>query len=136
MDGALSISRVAQVTGVSVHAIRYFEAEGMLLRPIPRAASGHRRFEPEDVDWLLLCNRFRASGMPIAKIIEFADLIKEGPGNEGERLEVLRTHQRRVRARLAELEAALEVISAKVCAYERHLASDRQSDLWNPARSQ
>jgi DNA-binding transcriptional MerR regulator len=37
----LSTGDVAQATGMSVHALRFFEREGLLLRPIPRS-SGRR----------------------------------------------------------------------------------------------
>ncbi|WP_026875993.1 MerR family transcriptional regulator [Jiangella gansuensis] len=132
MSDDLSIGDVAVATGLSVHALRYFEEEGLFLRPIPRTATGRRRYSAEDVEWLHLCNRFRASGMPIASILRFADLVREGPGNEAARLEMLRDHERHVRAKIAQLEGDLAVISGKVQTYEQHLAAGRAAELWNP----
>ena len=36
----LSIGQVAELTGLSVHALRFYEREGILLSPIRRAAGG------------------------------------------------------------------------------------------------
>lgn len=130
-EQALSIGEVARQTGLSVHALRWFEREGLFLRPIPRA--GHRRlFDPSDVAWLMLCNRLRASGMPIAQIRRFATLVQAGPGNEAERLAVLEAHEREVRKRIAELTECLDIIQSKVAVYRAHLAAGTADRLWAP----
>ncbi len=128
---ALSIGEVARQTGLSVHTLRWFEREGLYLRPIPRA--GQRRvFDSADVAWLLLCNRLRASGMPIAEIRRFAALVQAGPGNEAERLAVLEAHEQEVRKRVAMLMECLEIIHGKVDVYRRHLAAGTADRLWAP----
>ncbi|MEV0150251.1 MULTISPECIES: MerR family transcriptional regulator [unclassified Nonomuraea] len=135
MEEGLSIGDVAAATGLSVHALRFFEREGLFLRHIPRSAGGRRVYEAADVEWLLLCNRLRESGMPIATLRRFAGLVRSGPGNERDRLELLREHERDVRARIAELTASLEVIHGKVVTYERHVEHGTAAGLWAPAPS-
>jgi DNA-binding transcriptional MerR regulator len=128
---ALSIGQVAEQTGLSVHALRWFEREGLYLRPIPRA--GQRRvFESSDVAWLMLCNRLRASGMPIAEIRKFAALVQAGPGNEADRLALLEAHEQEVQKRIAELQACLDIIHGKVDVYRSHLAAGTADGLWAP----
>jgi DNA-binding transcriptional MerR regulator len=132
-DGrGLSIGKVAEATGLSVHALRFFEREGLFLREIPRSAGGQRLYGRADVEWLVLCDRFRASGMPIAVIRRFAELVRSGPGNEAERLALLREHEESVRARIAELTACLDIIRGKVVTYERHLRDGTAAGLWAP----
>jgi DNA-binding transcriptional MerR regulator len=133
-DG-LSIGAVAEATGMSVHALRFFEREGIFLRPIPRSEGGHRVYEQPDVDWLLLCNRLRESGMPIATIRKFAELVRAGAGNEQDRLALLQEHERLVRAEIAQLNACLEVIHGKVATYEQHLRDGTAAGLWAPEPS-
>ncbi|WP_158883703.1 MerR family transcriptional regulator [Amycolatopsis anabasis] len=128
----LSIGKVAEATGLSVHALRFFEREGLFLHPISRSSGGRRIYDSADVEWLKLCNRLRDSGMPIATIKEFARLVRSGPGNESERLELLREHERAVRAKIAELNASLEVIHTKVVTYEKHLREGTAAGLWAP----
>ncbi|MFG3118099.1 MerR family transcriptional regulator [Streptomyces sp. NPDC048197] len=128
----MSIGRVAELTGMSVHALRFFEREGLFLREIPRSAGGQRVYVQADVDWLALCDRLRASGMPIATIRKFADLVRSGPGNEPDRLALLREHERAVEAKMADLHACLDVIHAKVVTYEQHVRNGTAAGVWAP----
>ena len=127
----LSIGDVARRTGLSVHALRFYEREGLLLtQHVARGTGGHRRYTPEDVKWLGICTKLRRSGMPLAEIRRFAELVREGPGNEQQRLELLREQQRRVENQLAELEECLRIINRKVGVYEQHLTDGSAQDLW------
>ena len=134
-DHALSIGKVSEATGMSVHALRFFEREGLFLREIPRSGGGQRIYEQADVDWLALCDRLRASGMPIATIRRFAELVRHGPGNEPDRLELLREHEENVRAKMDELGACLEVIHTKVVVYEQHVRDGTAAGVWSPTPS-
>lgn len=129
---SLSIGQVAERTGLSVHALRWFEREGLFLRPIPRTVGGRRTFDSDDVVWLVLLNRLRASGMPIAEIRRFATLVQAGPGNEADRLALLDAHEREVRNRIADLQECLDIIHSKVTAYRGHLAAGTAGGLWSP----
>ncbi|MGW4586483.1 MerR family transcriptional regulator [Amycolatopsis thermoflava] len=131
----LSIGEVARRTGLSVHTLRLYEREGLLASPVARNASGRRVYREADVEWLRYCTRFRASGMPLEEIRRFAALVRQGRGNESERLALLREHEERVRARIAELQESLAVIRHKVAVYEEHVAEGRAAGLWEPARS-
>ncbi|MER5369492.1 MerR family transcriptional regulator [Streptomyces sp. NPDC002722] len=130
--GGLPIGKVAEMTGMSVHALRFFEREGLFLREIPRSSGGQRIYEQADVDWLVLCGRLRDSDMPIAVIKKFAELVRSGPGNEPDRLALLRDHERNVRSRIDDLTASLEVIHGKVLTYEQHLRDGTAVGLWSP----
>ncbi|MDP9869221.1 MULTISPECIES: MerR family transcriptional regulator [Streptosporangium] len=133
-DG-LSIGDVAKATGLGVHALRFFEREELFIRPIPRTAGGRRVYGPADVEWLLLCNRLRESGMPIATLKGFARLVRSGPGNEAERLALLEEHERTVRDRIADLMASLEIIHGKVVTYRKHVEEGTAAGLWSPTPS-
>jgi DNA-binding transcriptional MerR regulator len=134
MQERLSIGDVAGRTGLSVHALRYYEREGLLLSPrVTRATGGHRRYTPEDVRWVEICLRLRASGMPLAEIRRYAELVRAGPGNEKERLELLRAQQCRVEEQLAELGDCLRIISHKVAVYEQAVAEGTAQNLWDVA---
>ncbi|OLZ56316.1 MerR family transcriptional regulator [Amycolatopsis keratiniphila] len=126
----LAIGQVTERTGLSVHALRFYEKEGLLAAPVKRDAAGRRVYTEHDVEWLVNCTKFRASGMPLAVIREFAELVRQGPGNEEKRLELLREHQKTVRDRIAELADCLELISRKVEVYEEHVARGTANELW------
>lgn len=126
----LTIGQVSDRTGLSVHALRFYERQGLLADPVQRTADGRRVYSPRDVEWLVNCTRFRASGMPLASIRRFAELVRAGTGTEGERLQLLREHQRVVLDRMAELTGSLDLITRKIAAYEDGLARGEADQLW------
>ncbi|RAJ35796.1 DNA-binding transcriptional MerR regulator [Kitasatospora sp. SolWspMP-SS2h] len=117
----LSIGQVAARTGLSVHALRFYEREGILAGPIRREGGGRRRYTEGDVEWLRLCTVLRASGMPIPEIRRYTELARTGTGTEPDRLALLRAHEQRVLDRLAELHRSLDIVRHKVAVYEDHL---------------
>src|SRR5256885_14372470 len=83
LEAELSIGDVAERTGLSVHALRFYEREGLMLsRHVARGTGGHRRYTPMDVKWLVLCIKLRASGVPLAPVRRDARLVRTGPGHE------------------------------------------------------
>lgn len=130
LEQELSIGDVAQHTGLSVHALRFYERERLLVSEhVARGTGGHRRYTPDDVHWLRICTKLRASGMPLAKIRRMAELVREGPGNEPERLELLREQQQHVENQLAELQECHRIITRKVGIYQRQLTDANGPDL-------
>ncbi|HEY3952031.1 MAG TPA: MerR family transcriptional regulator [Streptosporangiaceae bacterium] len=119
----LSIGEVARRTGLSVHALRFYEREGLLASPVDRTADGRRAYRERDLAWLDMCVKLRSSGMPLAAIRRYAELVREGPGNEKERLDILRQHQERVTAQIAALGSCLEMITFKADLYQESLAA-------------
>jgi DNA-binding transcriptional MerR regulator len=118
LEAVMSIGQVAERTGLSVHALRFYEREGILVDPVRRAAGGRRIYTEDDVEWLNLCIVMRASGMPLPAIREYTELVRAGDGNERQRLALLRRHQQRVLAQLDQLNKCLDLINFKVGVYE------------------
>jgi DNA-binding transcriptional MerR regulator len=115
-----TIADAARASGVSAYTLRYYERAG-LIDGIGRADSGHRRYSEEDLAWIEVLQRLRATGMPIRTIRRYAELVRTGDGNELERLGLLREHQTAVRARLAEVRRHLAFIDRKISIYEETL---------------
>jgi len=115
-----TIADAARASGVSAYTLRYYERAG-LIDGIGRADSGHRRYSDEDLAWIEVLQRLRATGMPIRTIRRYAELVRAGDGNELERLGLLREHQTAVRARLAEVRRHLAFIDRKISIYEETL---------------
>jgi DNA-binding transcriptional MerR regulator len=129
----LSIGQAAEHTGLSVHALRFYEREGLLPVQVQRGSDGRRAYSEEDLEWLELCRKLRSSGMPLAAIRRYAELVRQGSGNERERLVLLRQHQERVTAQMAALTACLELITFKVTLYEESLAAGTTDPIWAPS---
>ena len=73
---ALSISDAAEATGLSTHTLRYYERAGLMLDRVERAPSSHRRYTEAEIRWVTLLTKLRATGMPIRRIREYADLVR------------------------------------------------------------
>ncbi|GAB3938133.1 MerR family transcriptional regulator [Kribbella albertanoniae] len=131
----LSIGQVAERTGLSVHALRFYEREGLLADPVRRESNGRRVYSEDDVDWLAMCIKFRSSGMPLDTIRRYTELVRQGSGNELDRLDLLRSHQDYITAQLEDLQESLRVITHKVSIYEEHVAAGTASCLWTDASS-
>jgi DNA-binding transcriptional MerR regulator len=114
----LSISDAAQATGLSPHTLRYYERVGLMLGPVTRASSSHRRYSDREVDWVLFLTKLRSTGMPIRTMREYAALVRAGRGNEAARLALLEAHRRTVQAQLDESARNLRAIDIKISLYQ------------------
>jgi DNA-binding transcriptional MerR regulator len=114
---ALSISDAAQLTGLSPHTLRYYERAGLMLDPVERAPSTHRRYSEAEIRWVTLLTKLRATGMPIRRIREYAELVRAGEGNEAERLALLEAHREAVLEQLDGIRRNLEAIEYKIEIY-------------------
>ncbi len=133
-QAGLSIAEAARRTGVSVHTMRYYERAGLVVTAVDRTASGRRRYHQLDLDWIVICTRLRATGMPIRTIRRYAELVSAGPGNEQERLALLEAHRAEVTARLARTREHLKLIDHKIDVYRGRLAAGDADRLWAPSR--
>ncbi|PXX70786.1 DNA-binding transcriptional MerR regulator [Nocardia tenerifensis] len=120
-SASFTIGQVAQRTGLSVHTLRFYEKEGLFATEV-RRIRGNRVYGEKDLDWLHLCTRLRASGMPLTAIREYAALVKEGPTTLPARLALLHTHQQRIVSQIEELSSCSALIARKVALYEEQLA--------------
>jgi DNA-binding transcriptional MerR regulator len=114
----LTIAEAAERTGVSAHTLRYYERIGALREPPERAASGHRRYTERDLSWITLLTRLRATGMPIATMLRYAELAREGTSTAAERKTLLMAHRAEVAERVEQLRQDLAMIDYKISAYD------------------
>jgi DNA-binding transcriptional MerR regulator len=118
VNEALTIAEAAERSGVSTHTLRYYERIGALREPPERAPSGHRRYTERDLSWIELLTRLRSTGMPIATMLRYAELAREGNATAAERKALLLTHRAEVAARVEQLRHDLELIDYKINVYD------------------
>ena len=131
----LSIAEAARRTGVSAHTLRYYERAGLVVTTVDRTAGGRRRYQQLDLDWITVCTKLRATGMPIKTIRRYAQLVAAGRGNEQERLALMEAHRADVTAKLAELQENLKLIDHKIDVYRGRLDAGDADRLWAPNRN-
>lgn len=121
----LTIAQAAETLGLTSDTLRYYEKDGLLLRAVPRSSSGHRRYGETDLRWITLVTRLRSTGMPIRDVRAYAELVRDGDGNEVQRLALLRAHRDVVLQQLAEVTSHLGAIDHKIGIYEDALDLER-----------
>ncbi|REK89927.1 MerR family transcriptional regulator [Streptomyces inhibens] len=120
-----TISEVAEHTGLSAHTLRWYERIG-LMPHVDRTHTGQRRFTNRDLDWLSLVTKLRLTGMPVADMVRYAELVREGESTFAEREQLLTAHREDVRQRIAELRSTLDVLDYKIDIYaDARRASER-----------
>ncbi|MEU5581090.1 MerR family transcriptional regulator [Streptomyces huasconensis] len=111
-----TISEVAAFTGLTAYTLRWYERIG-LMPHIDRSHTGQRRYRNRDLDWLAFVGKLRLTGMPVADMVRYAELVREGQHTFTERQELLERTRHDVRTRIAELQDTLAVLDYKIGMY-------------------
>jgi len=119
-----SIAEAAERLGLTTDTLRYYERDGLLVETPGRAPSGHRRYTDNDLGWITMITRLRSTGMPIRTVRAYAELCRQGDGNELARLDLLYQHRDRVLAQLAQVTDHLGAINRKIGIYEERIQSE------------
>lgn len=116
MSKPIGIRSLSLRTGLSAHALRYYEDAGLMLE-VPRDARGHRCYSEHHERWVAFLIRLRESGMGIARIRRYAEWTQGDDDPDGtRRLAMLREHRDEVRERLRRLQENLAILDRKVAA--------------------
>ncbi len=111
----IRIGRLAELSGVSIDTVRYYEREGLLPKPT-RRPSGYREYGPDDVERLRFVRRAKELGFTLTEIAELLSLtadrhadmqgVKRKAEERLEQVEAKIAELRRVKRGLTELIAA------------------------------
>jgi DNA-binding transcriptional MerR regulator len=112
----ITIAEAAERSGLSAHTLRYYERIG-LIHPVGRGQNGHRRYGRDDIEWLEFLIKLRTTDMPIRQMVEYAELVREGPQTASRRRAMLEAHREALRERIGELEETAAVIDRKIETY-------------------
>ncbi|MBU7599277.1 MerR family transcriptional regulator [Streptomyces sp. P38-E01] len=112
-----TISEVAERTGLSAHTLRWYERIG-LMPHIDRTHTGQRRFSDRDMEWLDLVGKLRLTGMAVADMVRYAELIRAGEETLRERLLLLSRTREEARRKIAGLRETMAVLDYKIDHYE------------------
>ena len=115
----LTPAETVEHSGFSLDTLRYYERIG-LLSPVGRAPSGHRRFTPDDLEWLSVLRCLRDTGMPIAEMQRYAELVRAGDADTvRERIALLEQHDAEVESQIAHLRRQQQHLHDKIAYYRR-----------------
>ncbi len=116
MVKGLTVGEAADIVGLTVHTLRWYEQEG-LVAPVDRDTAGRRRYGDGDLDWLRLLIRLRGTGMPVRDMRRYAEMVRAGDDTVGDRLQLFVEHRERVLARIDDLQQDLAMLDIKIALY-------------------
>ena len=128
MPERFRIGELAARSGRGIHAIRWYESQG-LIPGVERDAGGRRVYGELHLSWLDLMDRLRRTGMSIAAMREYTTLVKQGKATLALRRELLAAHRCHIERTIAEWTLALRLIDSKLDYYGEWLATGKRPVL-------
>lgn len=133
----MKIGELAEQTGVSVQAVRYYERRGLLPTP-DRTASGYREYDGSDALRLSFIRRTKELGFTLSEIRDLLDLqVRPGTTADDvrrravEKIQSLRSKIRDLRSITAALERVVSTCDAhgspETCALMHALGANENS---------
>ena len=110
----MTISELAESTGVSKHTLRYYERIGLIPLVGRHSSSGHRVYTSAHSEWVTFIRSLRATGMPIRELRAYSRLVSKGDHTWPERKSLLAAHRSRVVAMIALLQGQQDALDEKL----------------------
>ncbi len=117
-----TISEVSKQIGLSIDTLRYYERIGLLVN-IDRTSSGHRCYSVDDIGWLNLLVCLRTTGMSIADMQRFSQLVRASDTTKPERIILLREHRQNVLNKIALMQQKLMIVDGKIEHYTKQVTT-------------
>lgn len=111
-----TIGQAAEKMGLTAHTLRYYEKEG-LLPFVKKNSSGQRVFTDTDIDWLVIVECLKGTGMALKDIKKYIDWCLEGEETLEKRLEMFKRQKEKVRLQMENLQRHMEKINYKIAYY-------------------
>lgn len=108
----------SKMLGLPASTLRYYESQG-LLPELARTSGGRRQFTERDIVACRVIECLKASGLSIAEIREFMDMVVEGDSTLEERLALFERRREPVKREMEQLERTLAVLDFKRWYYKR-----------------
>jgi DNA-binding transcriptional MerR regulator len=123
-----SIGEISQRLDIAPSALRYYEKEG-LLPFVERSDSGIRQFTDIDLEWLIIIDSLKKTGMPLKEIKEFVKMFEERDSTITRRLEIVLRHREVIQQQVAKLNEIIMALDFKEQYYRKALDEGKTKDL-------
>jgi MerR family copper efflux transcriptional regulator len=125
---ALTIQDVSRRSGLSEPTLRYYEEIG-LIGPVARdESSGHRRYQPEDLDILQALACMRGLGVGIQDMRTYQANRRRGHEAAAEQRDLLLRHAERIEAEIAAQYTRLEYLHGKAALWDARARGDAAAE--------
>lgn len=118
-----SIKDIANITGLSIFTLRFYDKEG-LLPFVSRNESGNRVFTDSDIRMIQTICCLKNTGMQIKDIKKYIDFCMEGTSTINLRKKLLLEHRKEVITHINALNENLKLIDSKIEIYDSPNAAE------------
>lgn len=125
----MKIAEVSEKYGISTDTLRYYERVG-LIPPVPRNGSGIRDYGDTEAKRIEFVKCMRNAGLPIEVLIEYFDLVQLGDATLATRKALLTEQRDLLLARIAELQATLDLLNYKIEVHVNALLKNEREIAW------
>ena len=120
MDFVYTVKAVAELLGVSVHTVRYYDDRG-LIPGTKRNAANQRLFDDMEVEWLFLSLTLKNTGLSLKDLKHYIELYQQGDSTLQERYKLLREQKEKTHQEMENLKLRLAVLNRKIDHYRKLL---------------
>jgi MerR family transcriptional regulator, aldehyde-responsive regulator len=113
----MRINEVSERFNISQDTLRYYERVG-LIPPVNRNNGGIRDYNEIDLKRVEFIKCMRSAGLPIEVLIKYVGLVQQGDDTIEARREILKEQRTLLAARMAEMQATLDILDHKIEVYE------------------
>lgn len=123
-----TVKEVAQLLGVSVHTVRYYDDRG-LIPGTKRNSANQRLFDDMEVEWLFISLTLKNTGLSLKDVKHYIELYQQGDSTLSERYEIMRMQKEKTIQEMEELKLRLAVLDRKLDHYGKLL--EGEEDTWS-----
>lgn len=113
----LTITQVSKKYDIKPDTLRYYERIG-LLPTIPRKSNGNRYFNEGMQGWIEMIVCLRHSGVPVEKLIDYADMLRAGDSTLQAREDLLKEQLKELEDKKKDLNRSIDRLKHKISLYK------------------
>ncbi|WP_312472107.1 MerR family transcriptional regulator [Neobacillus sp.] len=117
------ISEIAKLLEITPHTLRYYEKEKIIF-PV-RNENGERMYDEMHLTWLKFVMKLKQTQMPIAKIREYAELVRQGENTTQARIKLLEDHRSSIQNQIKNLLSTEKMLDNKIVGYKDYIKSHK-----------
>lgn len=122
-----SIGQVAQLSGLPISTLRYYDKEGLF--PALQRAGGIRQFTDRELETLHVIECLKRSGLEIRDIKRFMEWTAQGSASYPQRRALFAQQQQMVEAEIAKLQRVLAMLRFKNWYYTQAMQDDNEDAI-------
>jgi DNA-binding transcriptional MerR regulator len=126
--GDLTIQQMARRSGFSEPTLRYYEKIGLLGEVARDESSGHRRYDQATVDRVEALACLRSSGMTVAGMRRYLDLLAEGAAAAAEQRDLFAAQADKLAADIEQLQLRLTYLRHKADLWDARVRGDSDAE--------